>query len=79
MNHLGRTLLCCLLYALLLILKSHSFVQLSCDSELSSHLASLIIYILLKEIRAGIPALAAAYAARSIYYDVDHKIIPSGY
>jgi hypothetical protein len=79
MNGLGRTLLCRMLCALLLILKSHAFIQLSCDSELRGQLATLIICILLKEIRAGISELAAAYAALSIYCDVDHKIIPSGY
>jgi len=34
-----------------------------------------LLDILLEEIGTGIPALAAAYAAISIYYYVDHKII----
>ncbi len=74
MDHLGRTVLYRPFYALLQILESHALIQLSCYPELRGHLTPFILRILLKEIGAGIPALATAYAALSIYYYVDHKI-----
>ena len=75
MDHLGRTVFCRLLRALLLILKSHSFILLPCDPKFRSYLTVSVLCILDKEIWAGFPALAAAYAALSIYYYIDHKII----
>jgi len=75
MYHLRRTAFSRLLYALLDILESHALVQFSCYSELLYYLAPSVLCILLEEIGTGIPALAAAYAAISIYNYVNHKII----
>jgi hypothetical protein len=77
MDHLGRTVFCRLLHALLLILKSDTFVLLACDPKLRSYLTVSVLCILYKEIWAGFPALATAYAALSIYYCIDHEIIPA--
>ncbi len=73
MYHLRRTAFSRLLYALFYILKSHAFVRFSCYSELLCYLTPSILCILLEEIGTGIPALATAYAALSIYNYVDHK------
>jgi hypothetical protein len=75
MNHLRWTVLCRQANASLLILECHTFIQLPCYPELHGHLTPSVFGILLKEIGAGIPTLAAAYAAFSIYCDVDHEII----
>jgi len=75
MHHLRRTVFSRLLHALLDILKSYTLVQFSRYSELLCYLAPSVLCILLEEFGTGIPALAAAYAAISIYYYVDHKII----
>ena len=64
--HLRGTLLCRLLCAFLLILKSDSFIQLPGDAKLLGNLTFAILFILNEEIRAVPPALAAAYAALSI-------------
>jgi hypothetical protein len=65
-DHLRGTLLCHLLCAFLLILKSDSFIQLPGDAKLLGNLTFAILFILNEEIRAVPPALAAAYAALSI-------------
>jgi hypothetical protein len=75
MDHLGRTILCRLLHAFLLILKSHALIIFPCDPKLRSYFAPSVLCVLYKEIRACFPALSAAYAAFSIYYYVKHKTI----
>lgn len=65
-DHLGRTLLCHLLGAFLLILKSDSLIQLPGDAVLLGNLTFAILFTLIEEIGAVPPALAAAYAALSI-------------
>ena len=64
--HLRGTLLCHLLCAFLLILKSDSFIQLPSYAELLGDLTLAILFTLIEEIGAVSPALAAAYAALSI-------------
>ena len=71
----GRDSLLPPFHAFLLIFESHAFILLACDPKLRSYLTLSVLCILNKEIRAGFPALATAYAALSIYYYVDHKII----
>ena len=73
MDYLSRAIICSFLNAFLKLLENHALVQLSRNPELSCHLAPSILYILNKEIRAGFPALAAAYAALSIYYYINHE------
>lgn len=65
-DHLSRTLLCRLLGAILLILKSDALIQLPGDAVLLGDLAFAILFALNEEIGAVSPALTAAYAAISI-------------
>ena len=76
MDYLGRAIICSFLNAFLKLLENHALVQLSCNPEPGCHLAPSIFCILSKEIRADLPALAAAYAALSIYYYINHEPSP---
>jgi len=76
MDYLGGAIICSFLNAFLKLLENHALIQLSRNPELSCHLAPSVLCILSKEIRAGLPALAAAYAALSIYYYINHQPSP---
>lgn len=76
MNYLSRAIICSFLNAFLKHLENHALIKLSRSPELGCHLAPSIFCILSKEIRTVFPALAAAYAALSIYYYINHQPSP---
>ena len=78
MSHLRRTAFCRLLYTLLKVLEGHALIQLSGDPELCGHLTPSVLGIRLEETRTSVPALAAAYAALSLYCYSDHEIVSDG-